>query len=86
MSTMEPVQVNTTAEPGWYPDQAGMIRWWDGAQWTEHVQPAPTQQVIVQSRKPYKTSHAFHLIMTLVTFGLWLPVWVIVGIYNASKA
>lgn len=21
------------------------------------------------------TSHAFHLIMTLVTFGLWLPVW-----------
>lgn len=23
---------------GWYPDSEGTIRWWDGAQWTEHVQ------------------------------------------------
>lgn len=24
--------------PGWYPDQNGHQRWWDGTQWTENVQ------------------------------------------------
>ena len=24
--------------PGWYPDQSGVQRWWDGTQWTEQVQ------------------------------------------------
>lgn len=30
-------------EPGWYPDHAdpGQVRYWDGAQWTDHVAPAP---------------------------------------------
>lgn len=27
------------------------------------------------TRSKRHTSHAFHLIMTLVTMGLWLPVW-----------
>src|SRR6478735_6899106 len=25
---------------GWYPDGTGQVRYWDGAAWTEHVQPA----------------------------------------------
>lgn len=24
--------------PGWYPDGSGALRWWDGTQWTAHVQ------------------------------------------------
>lgn len=30
-----------TTAPGWYDDAHGALRWWDGAQWTEHVQPLP---------------------------------------------
>jgi len=26
---------------GWYPDDQGVQRYWDGTQWTEHVAPAP---------------------------------------------
>ncbi len=27
------------SQPGWYPDQNGAMRWFDGASWTDHVQP-----------------------------------------------
>lgn len=55
----------------------------------QQVQPvymgAPST-VVVPQRKMYKTSHGFHLVMSIITLGFWLPVWLIVGIYNASKA
>lgn len=28
----------STTPPGWYDDGHGALRWWDGTQWTEHVQ------------------------------------------------
>ncbi len=34
----------STVPAGWHPDPnlpQGSLRWWDGSQWTEHVQPAP---------------------------------------------
>lgn len=30
--------VDRTTPPGWYDDGRGALRWWDGNQWTEHVQ------------------------------------------------
>lgn len=36
----------TQPPAGWYEDPDGVMRWWDGIQWTEHTQPppAPPQQ------------------------------------------
>jgi len=30
-----------------------------------------------------KTSHVLHLILSVITFGLWIPVWILVAISNA---
>lgn len=90
------------AAPGWYDDGTGRQRWFDGNMWTNHyadqqratrVQQSAAmqaqyvpQQVVVNRQKVYKTSHGFHLLMSIFTLGLWLPVWLIVGVYNAAKS
>lgn len=81
-----------TVAAGWYddPTSPGVLRWWDGSAWSEYRAPKPVAQpqtVLVGGyRKAYKTSHGFHLVMSLCTLGLWLPVWLVVGIYNAARA
>lgn len=43
---------------------------------------APSGQPIIinNSIQKKKVRHGFHAVMTVVTFGVWLPVWVIVAI------
>lgn len=75
-----------TAAAGWYV-RGHQQQWWDGANWTEHFAPLAqaAQAVPVVVVGTHKTSHGFHLIMSIITLGLWIPVWIIVGIYNSGR-
>ena len=90
-----------SAAAGWYDDGQGRQRWWDGVQWTDHLAPTaaapvvqaqpvyyqqPVPYAVVPYRTVYKTSHGFHLIMSIITLGLWIPVWIILGIMNAARS
>ncbi|MCW2674767.1 MAG: hypothetical protein JWP14_3356 [Frankiales bacterium] len=83
----------TTPAPGWYPAPDGQPyeRWWAGQEWGDHTRPLqqtqppaaayPSKMVTYQ---PVRTSHTFHLIMSLLTCGLWaLFVWGPITILNA---
>lgn len=41
----------------------------------------PPQRIVTKTHRD--TSHTFHLIMTVCTLGLWLPVWAIMAVVNA---
>lgn len=79
--------------PGWYPDPngSGGQRYYDGAQWTAHAAPPPMPMrpvygpppVVVINRGP-GINHALHLILTILTCGLWIPVWVIMTIVDVA--
>ncbi|WP_241261776.1 hypothetical protein [Dietzia sp. KRD202] len=42
--------------------------------------PPMQQTVYVHGGQVRRVNHALHLILTLLTFGLWLPVWIILAI------
>ena len=79
--------------PGWYSDPSGQPgqRYHDGQRWTQHFTPAPP--VVPTSATPLAVAvsngggsggaHAVHAILTLLTCGLWLPIWLIFAIVDA---
>lgn len=46
--------------PGWYTDprDAGQARYWDGADWTDHVAPIPAGAVLVSGGRPVEVEPA----------------------------
>ncbi|MBB1029310.1 hypothetical protein G6027_00090 [Dietzia sp. SLG310A2-38A2] len=47
-------------------------------------QPYPMQQtVFVTNGGGRRVNHVLHLILTILTFGLWLPVWAVLAIANS---
>jgi len=79
---------------GWYPDpytNGSQLRWYDGNVWTEHTyaSAAPAISPVAQAQAEATVvtvvrqtpDHAFHVIMTLCTGGLWLPVWIVAAIW-----
>lgn len=40
------------------------------------------QIVLVKGKRP---SHVLHLLLSLITVGLWLPVWLCIGVFGGEK-
>ena len=82
-----------TTHPGWYPDPAGQPgqRYHDGHRWTQHFTPTPpsvpappVQAVAVAVSHGGGTSHGLHLVLTVFTCGLWLPIWALAAIFGGG--
>lgn len=82
--------------PGWYPDPSGAPtqRYFDGQQWTIYAPPPPPPPSIVINNTvgapapvivTSGPNHALHLVLTLLTCGMWLPVWLIVAIASPRR-
>lgn len=49
------------------------------------VAPYPdARQVSIETKTPKDTSHLFHLLMTLMTGGMWLLVWFLVTVWHKA--
>ncbi len=44
---------------------------------------AMPQQMVTYSKK--KTNHVLHVILSVLTLGLWIPVWIGVAIVNSMR-
>ncbi|AHJ86488.1 hypothetical protein ST20ES_35 [Mycobacterium phage 20ES] len=53
--------------------------WNQNQGWQPHP-PVPQPTVL-----PVKTNHALHLVLSLVTCGMWLPVWAVVAMVNSGR-
>lgn len=82
---------NPAPQPGWYPDPSGapIQRYFNGQRWAHQAPALPLQPSIVINNTvgapapvvvTTGPNHALHLVLTLLTCGMWLPVWLIVAI------
>ncbi|CAA79411.1 Hypothetical Protein PBI_L5_35 [Fromanvirus L5] len=63
-----------------YPPQQDRPQWYAGSPYP--VAPPPMPQPTVM---PVRTNHAMHLLLSLITCGMWLPVWVIMAMINSGR-
>ncbi|WP_233213588.1 DUF2510 domain-containing protein [Mycobacterium hubeiense] len=80
--------------PGWYPDPGGQPgqRYHDGQRWTQHfvpmppAVPSPPAPAVAVAVSTGGTNHALHFVLTLLTCGLWLPIWILAAIFGGGSA
>lgn len=46
-----------------------------------HPPPMMQQQVVVSQKRG--VNHGLHFVLTVFTFGLWLPVWILDAMFNS---
>jgi hypothetical protein len=75
-----------TTPAGWYPDPAGAYtqRYFDGVQWTDSYAPV-VQHVQHGQIVTVSTNHGLHAVLTLLTCGAWLPIWIIIAIMESRR-
>jgi hypothetical protein len=56
---------------------AGSVQTYVSRGWRVESAPMPGQVVVIHGRRP---NHILHLLLSIVTMGLWLPVWLIVAL------
>jgi len=74
-------------------------RYFDGQRWTEHFTPSPPPpppvSVVVNNNIATPapsvavavsgggTNHALHLVLTVLSCGMWLPIWILIAIFDS---
>ncbi|QGJ88789.1 membrane protein [Mycobacterium phage Yecey3] len=48
-------------------------------------QPYPYYPPVQPTVMPVRTNHAMHLMLSVISCGLWLPVWIFVAMINSSR-
>lgn len=87
----------TTPAAGWYPDPGGQPgqRYHDGRRWTDHFVPTPPPMppmppvapaVAVAVSNGGGANHVLHAVLTLLSCGLWLPIWILVAIFSGGSS
>ncbi|MEU1972844.1 DUF2510 domain-containing protein [Microbacterium sp. NPDC019599] len=83
MSTTE-----SKAAPGWYPDETGQARWWDGTQWTEKTANAPAtvagENLVGEAEKSQPKKSWYKRKAVVIPAGALVGILAISGIANAA--
>lgn len=45
--------------------------------------PQQPTQMVTYSKK--KTNHVLHLLLSIVTVGVWIPVWIVIAVVNSMR-
>lgn len=85
-----PYQGAQSPQPGWYPDNYGVTRFWDGQRWTDHTKPPPQGPVPVQpnvrqarDRAQYTRPQTGHSLIKHILLG-WVLLWIPTMYYAIS--
>ncbi|HEV7957277.1 MAG: hypothetical protein JWL94_2131 [Microbacteriaceae bacterium] len=84
--SLEGLFVVASAPAGWYEVAGGSRRWFDGRQWTSYYAPLESRPDAEVGARRHQTNHGFHLIMIVMTLGVWLPVWAIMLTKNVVRS